>query len=320
MAEIPSELTQWFAEHEVKEYRLIEHNPRKGRWCFSYVDKEDNHLFLKWNDQDEVHKEFLRQFEREKYLFELLDGTEVTPKYYGDEQVLLNKLVTAKTLRESILTLQREGKEDLIPHLVVSAVKKWEVFVKCSEHINIELATPDPIWEYSSRYLCALLLSAPWGDGLGKWEYKRNVFVLKVLCKLTNSDIELYTKRRNAGFKTVHGDFHANNILIDNNEKVYIIDFEDVRKGLPELELAFMLAMVHGLVKKRIAITIDRELKQALTLEMNRELFSKVLKTYDIAVTFNHTFNISNKRYMLKEILFMLGSKLRQAISLFNKE
>ena len=134
--------------------------------------------------------------------------------------------------------------------------------------------------------------------------------MLKVLCKLTNSDIELYTKRRNAGSKTVHGDFHANNILIDNNEKVYIIDFEDVRKGLPELELAFMLAMVHGLVKKKIAITIDRELKQALTLEMNGELFSKVLKTYDIAVTFNHTFNTSNKRYMLKELLLIGMAKL----------
>ena len=309
MENIPFEVLQWFQENELLQYDVVEYNPRKGRWCFSVVCKDNKKLFFKWNDDEDAHLEFKQQLERECIVYKTLDGLNITPKYFGGVIPAFQN-IEAITLRQKIIELSDRNEDDKIVKIVVDVIKKWVVFIDKSRSTILDLKMSDPIWEFSERYLWALLLSSPLDNHLGKFERCRNEVIHSVISKLYKKIIKKEIERAGSKPVIIHGDFHANNVLVDNKDNTYIIDFEDIRKGLPEQELAFMISMISGLVTKNRLKEIEERVMGLLPNYINISLFRKVLCIYKFAVNFNHTLVISNTNKMLKNVVLMGGVKL----------
>lgn len=291
MSNIPSELLDWFNEKQVKNLEVVENNPRKGRWCFSYLCFDNNRSFLKWNDGLPQHEQYKRQLDKEWQIYNILAGEGITPEIKQGGAFYEYQFLQGETLRKRLITLHEgNGKKDEVAvRLVRETLNKWINFIEVVKKTGVDLETASPSWEFSSRYLWALLLSSPVGEKLGKWEKYRNNILYVLLSRLFTKYIVKAINDQQITPSLVHGDFHANNVLVDSNEEIFLIDFEDARKGIPELELAFMLSMLSGLVNKQTWRAIMNELKEKNISCINKRLMLRVLSIYQFAVRCNHT-------------------------------
>lgn len=289
MPEIPVEIKKWFADQGVGSYNLVEYNPRKGRWCLSFVDKDNRRLFLKWNENDEQHIAFYNSMEMEEHIYKCLRKSGITPKYYGGGQFVTECISNPKTLREVIKELINYNDDSALYRVVIRSLDKWQDYIASS---NIDfLFLCDPKCEYD-RYLYSTLLACPMNTIMGPNEKKRNGYIFKIIKKLLNNKISKLVNDEQLVLKKTHGDFHLNNIMIDDKGDLYLIDFEDSKICLPEIELAYFMSQVLILLRKKnqVKFMINKYVDDSIVVLSDKKLYRKILRLFNFTIQFNTAF------------------------------
>lgn len=288
MSDIPLEVLNWFTKRGIQNYKTVQHNPRKGRWCFVFNNGDNTPLFLKWNDNVVGHKAFYETLVKEEYIYRSLCYADVTPHYIGDELFVTECLSDPKTIREYIKNLDVFIDEDAIFSVITQIIIKWEKFV-C---INIDnLESSDPMKEFD-KYLYSTLLACPMNSVMSAYERKRNRIIQYVFSRLIKNKVNALINKIANNYKTIHGDLHLNNILIDNGGKIFLVDFEDSKLCLPELELAYFMCQVHVLLKKnkKLLNMLDRYIDENVSVLSSSVVYHKMVNIFDFTIRFNHAF------------------------------
>lgn len=291
MIETPREILSFFETNDIDDFDLLEYNDRKGRYCYRFA-YGNNTCFLKWNDNDIEHKQFKESLHREINAYQLLDGADVTPALMNcgqpKDMLVSEYLTNAKTIR----ALLKEDNTDnnTIIHLVERIITTW---FECIENLSdTKLEIPkDEYAGYSlfDRYLGSLFCSRPFeAEKLRKTLLLRNKIIKKATSLFFKRKIINLTRKR---LRVVHGDFHANNILVVGGT-CKIIDFENVRMGCREIELAYIVAQLYLLLRnnKCVITKIDLTIQGRMSKDFDFNLYSFVLSLYEKSIRYNPCF------------------------------
>lgn len=87
----------------------------------------------------------------------------------------------------------------------------------------------------------------------------------------------------------IHGDFHANNVFVEGKGNVYILDYENVQIGIPEVELAYMMSQIDILVKPypQLGALIDN---MANDIIKDKILYATIRGIFDKGIRLNKRF------------------------------
>lgn len=288
MKDIPSDVAQWFAQQRVDHYSLVEHNPRKGRWCFTYLDKKGNKVFYKWNENKDEYSDYYSSLKYEEQIYQNLQTTDILPHYIGGGQFVTECVSTPMTLRQYIKSLNTRVDEDSIFICVSQTIIKWQKYIE----YNLDfLKRGNTISEYK-KYLYSTMVACPMDAVQNKLEKIINGYLLFIISRLLQRKVEKILNKEPQVFKAIHGDFHLNNVLRDGDGRLYLVDFEDAKKCLPELELAYFMSQVHLLLRKNRSLInrIDQFVENNVFVFTDRTLYCKMLKIFDFTIRFNHAF------------------------------
>lgn len=287
----------WLQKQKIKSYGLLEYNERKGRYCV-WFEENGVKKILKWNSQDtEEHRKHELLLKKEQQVYQALDGTNLTPKCYEKCFFILD-FVDGQTLRSYIkrLNLKKEWTREAEDayEIISKTLLKWQEFVEKMSHVPMNnLSTIEPKKEFLI-YLKTLLFYGPFEtQKLSKYCLFRNRIILKLYLFVNRKILKFFEKISFSKQPEIitHGDFHANNILVRNSD-VYLIDLENVQKGTPEMELAYMCAQIGKLIQnnseltKRLDDFIDNNIKI-----IDKQSFKKVLRSYNFIIRFNRRFS-----------------------------
>ena len=301
----PSFILSFFEEHGICSYNLIEYNEWKGRYCYKFeYDKKE--LFLKWNDCDLTHMSHKQSLQREIYAYNLLREKNITPLLYlelksdGDQHQIIvpsDLLVTEyisgfTTLRTALKEKQYCSDNEEIIRIIKQTLNAWQncIFTLSTgtlENIpNTFEETPTMLFD---RYFGSLLCSGPFETKGSHYELYRN----RLLKKVMNAQLKKVLKRylNNIQKYIIHGDFHANNILI-NEHACKIIDLENIHLGSPEIELVYIYSQIKLLVRdNRAAIEwMEKYIKQEIEVIENYDLFCFCSSVFFRSIRINHRF------------------------------
>lgn len=286
-----SALETWLNNHNIHQFQIIEYNPWKGRYCLLF-DYQNKKCFLKWNDSNIVHSEHKKLLLKELAIYKILKAQQVTPIFFGGEVFLTQYIDNAETLRCALIKLAENKKYETFLQIVQKTFETWNRAVKSISISNVDFPSGEPIKLYR-RYLRSLLCSGPINTKANKFLTQRNTLIYflyrigidwrvrKVLSSLNKSLLPI-----------VHGDFHANNVLVDNDLNVYIIDYENVGHGVAEIEIAYMYSQIRLLCKnkKELLDKIDLIMKSEIINSYNMVLFDYVLNHFNKAIKLNNRF------------------------------
>lgn len=286
-----SALETWLNNHNIHQFQIIEYNPWKGRYCLLF-DYQNKKCFLKWNDSNIVHSEHKKLLLKELAIYKILKEQQVTPIFFGGEVFLTQYIDNAETLRSALIKLAENKKYKTFLQIVQKTFETWNRAVKSISISNVDFPSGEPIKLYR-RYLRSLLCSGPINTKANKFLTQRNTLIYflyrigidwrvrKVLSSLNKSLLPI-----------IHGDFHANNVLVDNDLNVYIIDYENVGHGVAEIEIAYMYSQIRLLCKnkKELLDKIDLIMKSEIINSYNMVLFDYVLNHFNKAIKLNNRF------------------------------
>ena len=289
-------IKQFFQDNGITEYSLQAVNERKGRYCYSY-SKEGRSFFLKWNRPDESCRLYHDALQLEHRVYHVLQGQGLTPVYVDrvDEPELLitEYMETEGTLREVLKKLADPDDTERIFRLVSSLFKKWSTYVERLSEIGAEeLSVSGTGEELYIKYLNSLYLSGPFDTKSSRMESFRNRVVNKLTKKLNAGKVKQWIGELDYPvLPVVHGDFHANNILVAKDEPV-ILDLESTRQGIPEIELAYMYAQIAVLIRdrKELIRRLNTFINKDVTVLRNRQIFWEFFRIYYTAARRNHRF------------------------------
>ena len=284
----------WFRHYNIKDYGLLEYNEWKGRLCVWFEDVDGVKKILKWNRKDtELHRKHNAQLKREREIYAYLKGKNLTPKFFDsyENDMLIAKYVEGQSLRFCLknLVVENDDNYQKICNIICDTLLKWQTLVMELTKLHIDgiqrLSSRD---EYS-KYLVSLLLSGPFdAKKLGKFRLFLNRQILRLFLYWYH---DVFNEIKDIEGKYVtHGDFHANNILIENG-KIYLIDLEGVQLGSPELELAYFYSQIRLLIRrnKELLKEIDLFIDKNIVI-VDKGSFHRVLKVFDSAIKYNSRF------------------------------
>ena len=308
----PEYIRQFFDARGITEYELVEENARKGRYCFSFREGEKRR-FLKWNMEGDQYELYHSALFTEQQVYQALQGKEVTPVYVPEEDypelVVSEFLTESGTLRsrlkqlmgnetengKNIDTKASEGAkntDDAIRVLVEKMLTKWMTYVQTLSQSEVDIPRTETGERLFKKYLSSILTSGPFDTKAGKLENymnrARNKFITKFRMGKARKMI-LQCSYEELPF--VHGDFHANNILVAGDEPM-IIDLESTRTGIPEIELAYMYAQIVLLIRdrKELIHKLNQFIKKNLTLIRDKKVFLYFFRIYYRSIRRNHRF------------------------------
>lgn len=296
---IPKELDEFLDYHKVSDYSIVENNKNKGRYCISY-EKDNTKFFLKYNDKEADHLKHWKKLKYEQLIYSMLGESHLLSVFTDDKykDFLITEYVDGVTFRTKMKELYSNEEYDAL----VDCIR--DVFVCWNQSIHT-FNTPDnrktikknQVSSKASKsvfeiYLRSLYCSGPHGTQINRAELYRNRLLLALKKRSISREL---LKRLNLteaeSVPYIHGDFHANNVLIGNSEKVTILDYENVCKGYPEVELAYMYAQCALLFRNKRSVRkkTDRIIDELGEIK-DKELFWTVFKLYFEAVRKNHRF------------------------------
>lgn len=289
------QFVNWLNEHKIEDYELLEVNERKGRYCISF-EINGCKRFLKWNMADsDVHKEFWQLLRKEESIYSLLQGKNISPPYKNIDGVFsVDFIQDAKTLRKRVKELvKHDSNTEELFQLIRDVLFKWQCFIQTLTPLRMEgLKVISPIDEYR-KYLGILLLSGPFETKkLRGLEITVNRFLYRFFLK---KDMEKSPNMQqflnNRQYPVTHGDFHANNVIIGNSD-CFIIDYENVQHGSPEIEQAYMYAQICLLIRKnkKLRKRLDNYINNEMLIINNKALFWSIFTVYSKAIRFNRRF------------------------------
>lgn len=278
----------WFEKNGIRDYDIIMSNPWKGRQCYVFKGKNGEKLFLKWNDREQSHTPHRLLMEKEENIYQILKQTDITPRYIGGEMFVTEYIDDGLTLRRTIKDLLLKGYDEQAINILQEVFCKWKRFRK---EVGLKpkfVEKCEPFYTYN-RYLMSLLVSGPIETPKSIFIHYRNRVVLSIFRFHYNRRIiELLQNKEK---EIIHGDFHMNNVMIGKGGHAFLLDFENVRTGLAEIELAYMTAQVIHLTEanesfnKRVLQMIDE-----LDLVKDYNIYKRILAIYKKAIAFNPRF------------------------------
>ena len=308
----PEYIRQFFDARGITEFELVEENARKGRYCFSFREGEKQR-FLKWNMAGEQYELYHSALFTEQKVYQALQGKEVTPVYVPEEDypelVVSEFLTESETLRSRLKKLVEGEAEDGKEHdkealnddkatdaairaLVEKMLTKWRTYVETLSQSEVDISRVETGERLFKKYLSSILTSGPFDTKAGKLENYMNRARNKFITKFRMGKVRKMIGQ--CGYEElpfVHGDFHANNILVAGDEPM-IIDLESTRTGIPEIELAYMYAQIVLLIRdrKELIHQLNQFIKKEMTFLRDRRVFAFFFRIYYRAIRKNHRF------------------------------
>lgn len=285
--QLPDELKRLLDESRINVYEIIDINIRKKRYCLSGTTCLGQHLFIKWNENK---PEFAFQgLRREVQIYKCLSKKNITPEIYLDEPFLATKFEHhCNTLRECILNISSDIEfERIMQNAIGVYTRMLDELNHANQYKKIEIPEV-PFRMLLKKYFSILASSGPRGCvKTKKWEQLKNKLVTKMIfCK----EYIHYTKNHNHMFYLAHGDFHLNNLLVNEKLNVFIIDFENIYCGDVNTELAYWYVQIWILINRKSSLQhiLDREINQILRLPyFQKELFWEIVALYKIPIKLN---------------------------------
>ena len=279
---------RWFEEQGITDYDLVMSNPRKGRQCYMFVDSDGNKCFLKWNDSLESNSVHCVLMQKEEKVYKLLQNTNIAPRYLGGGMFVTDYVDGGETLRKRLKKLLRQRQDEQALCLLRETFKKWKLFCEVV-NMNGMIADQQDATVLFDSYLMSLLVSGP-------IETKKNIFIHyrnRLLLSLFRLYLKnnLYKKLASIIPVSVHGDFHLNNIIVDSRDDVFLLDFENVKTGLTDIEMAYIIAQIDNIseandnFREKLVVIINE-----LDLVKDCDIYRKILKVYRKAIHFNKRF------------------------------
>lgn len=283
MNDTPECIKKYFENNNINKYKIIEKNDWKGRLYFEFI-KDDIKYFLKYNDSSPEYNTHIETFSLERNIYEKLNNEKfMIESKVVDDFLIVPFLDNFLTIRELI----KSGK-NLPNEKIFDLFSDWKEFNEKIELNEIKLKNVSAFEDYKID-LSSLLLSGPSGGG------NRLSGITKLVNRIMRKTIFFYSKIflkkdiDDCHLKCIHGDFHLNNVSISEN-KIYLIDFENVHKGSREVELAYFCSQLFLLLnQKERQYQIENFIKQSNIVE-NFELYKKITNIYCLAIRFNPTF------------------------------
>lgn len=139
------------------------------------------------------------------------------------------------------------------------------------------------------NYLSKLFNSGPWGRKRSFSEDFFFEFCWYFLKRPLSKKIFNYLKKNGSEFKKsfVHNDFHQNNILRDNKNKLHLIDYENYGLGYSSIDLIYCLSTLFATGRVNTKV-----IKKAIATDNgeNSKLLQELLNVYLCAVQVNRKF------------------------------
>ena len=283
MPEIPEQLAEELKKRNIDDYKIISVNAAKGRFNLLASIKDGHSLFIKYND---VNAAGWNSFQKEKGIYQFLKGdTSIPMVMYNEENILaMEYFEDSCTLREWLF--HNESAEEF-SCLIRSALNKYRSFLVRINEYPGEMRTFEADNELRS-FLAKLLLSGPYGSKVYKVERFRNRCLYHLFRWAYASRIKL-----NDNAYAIHGDFHLNNILVNDGE-AYMIDLENVVRGNAAAELAYWYVQIWVLIhnNRELLDILEQEIRRIFEIEMLDEgEFYTIVKLYQKAVKLNRRFH-----------------------------
>lgn len=279
---MPEQLAEELRKKNIDDYKIISVNAAKGRYNLLASVQDGSSLFIKYND---VNAAGWNSFQKEKGIYRFLKGeTSIPTVIYNEKNILAMEYIEDScTLREWLLDNENAK---AFSCLIRSALEKYRSFlVKLNEYPG-EMGTFEADSELIS-FLAKLLLSGPYGSKVYRVERFRNRCLYHLFRWTYASRIKL---SHNA--YAIHGDFHINNILVNDGE-AYIIDLENVVRGNAAAELAYCYVQIWVLIhnNRDLLHVLEKEIRSIFDMEMldEREFYA-IVKLYQRAILLNRRF------------------------------
>jgi len=292
---IPAPILEFFRNKGVDQCELIEENVRKGRYCFAYQDGEKKR-FLKWSNDAKEYEYFHQALQKEHTVYRILQGRGITPEYVEEAEhpdlVITEFLPKSTTLREKIKELLEYHMEEDIRILVETLIREWIEYVERVSPHRKELAGEETGEDLFRKYLSSLLKSGPFGTTEKRTESMKNRVLYKVYLRTRTGKVRKLIRSLNyTELPLVHGDFHANNVLVAGDHPV-IIDLESVRSGIPEIEIAYMYAQICLLIRDRkdLMHQLNEYLVKKISANYSKSAFRYFFRLFYRAIRKNHRF------------------------------
>lgn len=240
---LPQELKNNIEALEASITEIISHNPAKGRYTIRIL-YNDCDCILKWNDL--AHVEHLKKLQQELRIYAIFENCNIysfVPSIYKvKENYIIMEKLKGKSLRKILLQNKNVAEiRKILDNLSKTVIQMYQ-------QNNLQ-ETEQEYYNYKKEYkmyVNLILCSGPMGTFNNPFETK----ILEILAIwLFNRCGKLCLVPPENGTKTVHGDFHLNNLFVDTHKQIYILDWENVHKGNCYLEIAYMHAQICNLLK-----------------------------------------------------------------------
>ena len=285
---LPDDIASFFCRNQIQMFQVIEYNEHKHRLCLCYEQFGKRHL-LKWNDIDAPFEAYYASLQKEYTIYKHIDAYGIAPHLEDESGFFVTEFLDdAVTLRQKLRELDVLNDEDAICRFIKSAMMQWEKYIRSVQGIKLDgIAAIDGYSQYR-RYLNSLMLSGPFGTKCSLFRQWINKVIWKLLTFYKPSFCTNQIKKSKHGSYIIHGDFHANNILVSRGQ-VKLIDFEEIMYGSLELELAYFYSQIWKLIKtnKPLKMRIEYMVKHQFNQLMDVRAYQQVLRLYKLAVSFN---------------------------------
>ena len=227
----------------------------------------------------EVKSRFFKEVE-----FYKTNQGDYLPKYIEScESTLIIEFIAGKALREVIKN------NAFYVNYVEMLMANIERLYNNSKSRNTEINN----YNNAFAHLSSLLQSGPIQALSNKTSFYKKMFN-KVLLLILKAKLAWYLININnddlmSGF--VHGDLHYNNIIIDKNNNIKFIDFENIRyNGSFDFDLMYLFAMIEINVDSR---TKEHKLLADAINKLCKNKWSKKIYTlFKYSISFNNRFDL----------------------------
>lgn len=287
--ELPNFIINFLEKNNYTNKEVLQYNQRKETYVLK-IKKDDSCYLLKAYDRDKTPKDIREKFIVEKVFYEKNIKIENLPKsIYFNDNILILEYFNSVSLRDYLI--QNRNKQIRIKDLI----KAIESFDHQLNRNNITTINYDNIFRYISSFCSSHPFQA---------KDIQVSFIDKQLNRIINKLLIVNVKRliKTSDFKNLnggfsHNDFHYNNILVTDDNKIKLIDFENIRyEGFFEFDILALIVMIEVYINNKEQIILDKFLEKLFD---KNQLLKDIYKIYKIAISINKKFYIdSDKNYL----------------------
>jgi hypothetical protein len=243
---------------------LVFKNERKGRYNIIATNDNENY-FVKINDPS-VSEDHTQKFRRELEFYKTTQRSRLYPNYIDStSDIIVLENLRAESLRYWIInyiendSTNNDVVSDKFIEFVTNLQKSIEKLYFSSQVIPNSICEPktadideeELFISYISNNCSRLFTSGPMNTSRGWIEQKWgsllrtgyiNFFRQELSTILSNTSYEPY-------LEPVHSDLHQDNVLVSDENNVYIVDWENGRYGFWISDIAFLSATIFALLR-----------------------------------------------------------------------